>query len=202
MTDPLLREDDNQLRAEVEALRLANAAIQDQMGRDAEQTDRLLRTMEAQASALRAANQQQTNLTNFTQRVMDTSNSLMIVLHPDGRIRQVNGDLPSSFRLATFRSRGASSTTGCTPTSCASLLPQLRAFPGTSTHRFSNSCFSPARTPPNIDWHPAPGNIASIGWKRPFSTIHRGRRKRQSSVRPTLRRSSSNRIFCAIARAF
>jgi diguanylate cyclase (GGDEF)-like protein/PAS domain S-box-containing protein len=102
MTDHSLREEDEQLRAEVEALRLANAAVQDQLSHDAEQTDRLLRTMEAQAGALRAANRRQTNQANFTQRVMDTSSSLMIVLHPDGRIRQVNRRFAAEFQVANL----------------------------------------------------------------------------------------------------
>lgn len=78
------------LRTEVDALRLANAALERQMVIDAEHTDAMLRAMELQSDALREANQRQLNQSNFTQRVMDTTGALMIVLGPDGRIRQVN----------------------------------------------------------------------------------------------------------------
>ena len=78
------------LRIEVESLRLANAAIQEQMSADAEGADVLLRAMQRQAEDLRAATSRQSALAKFTQRVMDTSSALMVVLDADGRIRQVN----------------------------------------------------------------------------------------------------------------
>jgi diguanylate cyclase (GGDEF)-like protein/PAS domain S-box-containing protein len=90
MPDFSLSPEAERLRAEVEALRLANAAIQEQMSIDAARTDKMLRMMEAQAEALQEANRHQTNQADFTQRVMDTSSALMIVLGPEGRISQVN----------------------------------------------------------------------------------------------------------------
>ncbi|MBL1257163.1 EAL domain-containing protein [Methylocystis sp. Sn-Cys] len=90
MSEDALTQEVERLRAEVESLRLANAAIQEQMSLDAAQTDEMLRTMELQAEALQEANQRQANLANFTQRVMDTSSALLIVLGPEGRIGQVN----------------------------------------------------------------------------------------------------------------
>ncbi|QGM46774.1 sensor domain-containing protein [Methylocystis heyeri] len=90
MSDPELAQEIIRLRAEVETLRLANAAIQRQLGVDAGEADRMLRTMELQAEALQEANQRQTSQANFIQRVMDTSSALMIVLGPEGFIRQVN----------------------------------------------------------------------------------------------------------------
>ena len=78
------------LRAEIDSLRLANAAIQQQMSADAAGADALLRAMEAQANALREAHVRQRAQADFTQRVMDTSGALMIVLDAEGRIRQVN----------------------------------------------------------------------------------------------------------------
>jgi len=78
------------LRIEVESLRLANAAVQEQMSADAAGADALLRAMETQAEDLRAANLRQSRQAEFTQRVMDTSSALMIVLDAEGHIRQVN----------------------------------------------------------------------------------------------------------------
>lgn len=106
MGDPSLSEELERLRAEVEALRLANAAVQKRISVDAEQTDRLLRNMEAQASALREANRQQANQAKFTQRVMDTSSSLMIVLRADGCIRQVNRRFATEFHVSNLSLEG------------------------------------------------------------------------------------------------
>lgn len=78
------------LAIEVETLRLANDAVQAQMSRDAERNDQLLRAMEDQAAELQVANRRFARQADFTQRVMDTSSALMIVLEADGRIRQVN----------------------------------------------------------------------------------------------------------------
>jgi len=78
------------LRAEVESLRFANAALERQMVSDAEQTDAMLRAMESQSQALREAGLRRLNQSNFIQRVMDTSGALIVVLGPDGRVREVN----------------------------------------------------------------------------------------------------------------
>ena len=78
------------LRTEIKALRLANAALEQQMSLDAKQTDDLLRTMELQSNALREANLRQLNQSDFIQRVMDTTGALMILLGQDGRLRQIN----------------------------------------------------------------------------------------------------------------
>lgn len=83
-------EEFKRLREEVEALRLANAALEQQMLAGSEQTDAMLRQVEEQRNALRAAHQHQRNLGSFVQRVMDTVASLVIVLGVDGRVRQVN----------------------------------------------------------------------------------------------------------------
>ncbi|MBY6241411.1 EAL domain-containing protein [Methylosinus sp. Sm6] len=78
------------LRTEIEALRLANGALERQLSKEAEQAETMLRGLEAQASALRDANLRQSSQRDFTQRVMDTAGALVVVLRPDGRIRQVN----------------------------------------------------------------------------------------------------------------
>lgn len=85
MSDELER-----LRAEVEALRLANTALEAQMLAGAEQSDVMLREVEAQRNALRTAHQGQRTLSGFVQRVMDTAGSLVIVLGPDGLVRLAN----------------------------------------------------------------------------------------------------------------
>ncbi len=85
MSDELER-----LRAEVEALRLANTALEAQMLAGMEQSDAMLREVESQRNALRAAHQGQRTLSGFVQRVMDTAGSLVIVLGPDGRVRLAN----------------------------------------------------------------------------------------------------------------
>ncbi|MBB4200712.1 GGDEF domain-containing protein [Rhodoblastus sphagnicola] len=79
-----------QLRIEVENLRLANAAIQQQMSADAVRTDQMLRVMEEQAEELHAANRRQNIQVDFTRRVMNTSSALIILLDAEGRIREVN----------------------------------------------------------------------------------------------------------------
>ncbi len=90
MNDPELNEELLRLHTELEALRLANAALERQMSKDAEQTDAMLRTLESQSNALREANRRHLDQSNFIRRVMDTTGALMIVLSPDGRIRQIN----------------------------------------------------------------------------------------------------------------
>lgn len=90
MNDTQLSEELARLRNEVETLRLANATLEKQLTHDAEYTDAILKAMEAQGNALRAANQRLLRQSDFIQRVMDSSGALMIVLEPDGRIHQVN----------------------------------------------------------------------------------------------------------------
>jgi diguanylate cyclase (GGDEF)-like protein/PAS domain S-box-containing protein len=84
------RDEIAQLRTEIEALRLAKAALERQLSLGTEQTETMLRGLEAQANALREANSRQSSQRAFTQRVMDTTSALVVVLRPDGRIRQVN----------------------------------------------------------------------------------------------------------------
>lgn len=94
------------LSFEVETLRMANDAIQDQMSRDAARNDEILRAMEEQAAALRAATRRHAKQADFTQRVMDTSSALMIVLEADGRIRQVNRPFLAVFGIEAAAAGG------------------------------------------------------------------------------------------------
>ncbi|WP_335342550.1 EAL and GGDEF domain-containing protein [Sedimenticola hydrogenitrophicus] len=84
------REELQRLRDELEALRLANTALETQMLAGAEQTDAMLREVEEQRNALRDAHQRERGLAAFAQRVMDTVGSLVIVLGPDGLVRSAN----------------------------------------------------------------------------------------------------------------
>ena len=80
------------LRDELEALRLANGALEQQMLAGAEQTDAMLRQVESQRNALRDAHQRERGLAAFAERVMDAVSSLVIVLGADGRITMANHD--------------------------------------------------------------------------------------------------------------
>jgi signal transduction histidine kinase/CheY-like chemotaxis protein len=78
------------LRSDAEALRIANAALEEQMWISAQQTEAMLSELENQRNALRLANRQQKELAAFTQRIIDTVGSLVIVLNNEGRIRLSN----------------------------------------------------------------------------------------------------------------
>jgi len=99
MADGDLRSLIERLSFEVETLRMANDAVQEQMSNDAARNDEILRAMEEQAAALRAATRRSAKQADFTQRVMDTSSALMIVLEADGRIRQVNRPFLTVFGI-------------------------------------------------------------------------------------------------------
>lgn len=90
MIDVCPRSELENLRTEIAALRLANAALEQQMSLNARQTDDLLRTLEVQSNALREAGLRQANQSDFIQRVMDTTGALMILLGPDGHLRRIN----------------------------------------------------------------------------------------------------------------
>ena len=75
---------------EVDALRLANAALEEQLISDAHQTELMLQQLEQQRNLLREAHQEQQGLMHFVQRVMDTVGSLVIVLDQTGIITQRN----------------------------------------------------------------------------------------------------------------
>ncbi len=78
------------LQAELEALQLANAALEAQMLAGAEQMDVMLREVESQRNALQHANRRERSLNDFAQRVMDTVGSVVIVLSAQGRIERAN----------------------------------------------------------------------------------------------------------------
>lgn len=90
MSDTEMRTQIERLTIEVETLRLANDAIQAQMSRDAERSDEILHAIWDQTAELQIVNRRFSRQADFTQRVMDTSSALMIVLEAEGRIRQVN----------------------------------------------------------------------------------------------------------------
>lgn len=78
------------LTAELEALRLANTALESQLLAGVEQSDAMIREVERQRNEMRAAHGQQQALSNFVNRIIDTSASLVIVLNADGFIQQAS----------------------------------------------------------------------------------------------------------------
>jgi diguanylate cyclase (GGDEF)-like protein/PAS domain S-box-containing protein len=78
------------LREELEAVSLAKGALEEALLAGTEETDRMLREVEAQRNDLRFAHETQRSLSTFIQRVMDTVGGLLVVLGPDGRVRLTN----------------------------------------------------------------------------------------------------------------
>ncbi|ACB33614.1 diguanylate cyclase/phosphodiesterase with PAS/PAC sensor(s) [Leptothrix cholodnii SP-6] len=78
------------LRLEIEALRLANAALESQLLAGSEQAESMFVQLERQRNALRDAHGREQALSAFAQRVMDTVGGVVIALDPQGRLRQRN----------------------------------------------------------------------------------------------------------------
>jgi diguanylate cyclase (GGDEF)-like protein/PAS domain S-box-containing protein len=78
------------LRLEIEALRLANAALEAELLAGAEQAGSMLIELEQQRNALRNTHGREQALSAFAQRIMDTVGGVVITLDPQGRLRQSN----------------------------------------------------------------------------------------------------------------
>jgi len=78
------------LQLQIETLQLANSALQNQLLKEAEQADLMLRELERQRNELRTASRLQQDLANRTQRVIDAVSSLVFRLDLNGRIVQAN----------------------------------------------------------------------------------------------------------------
>ena len=78
------------LQLELQALRLANAALETQLLDGAEQAETMLIELERQGGALRQAHGREQALSAFAQRIMDTVGGLVVVLDAEGRLRQSN----------------------------------------------------------------------------------------------------------------
>lgn len=78
------------LRLEIEALRLANAALESELLAGAEQAGSMLIELERQGNALRDAHGREQALSAFAQRIMDTVGGVVIALDPHGRLQQSN----------------------------------------------------------------------------------------------------------------
>jgi PAS domain S-box-containing protein len=80
----------NALLIETEALRIANKCLEQQLSATVEQTEAMLSELVSQGSALRNANLLQQQAAEFTQWVIDSIGSLVIVLNETGKIKQAN----------------------------------------------------------------------------------------------------------------
>jgi signal transduction histidine kinase/DNA-binding response OmpR family regulator len=78
------------LLLEIEALKLANAALQQRLSADAVQADQVLRELERQRNDLRQSYRRQEDLASFTQRVIDAIGNLVLVLDASGHIVRAN----------------------------------------------------------------------------------------------------------------
>lgn len=78
------------LRLELQALRLANGALEFELMAGAEQADAMLARLEQQRAALQSARDREQSLAAFSERVMDTVGSVVIVLDAHGRLRRSN----------------------------------------------------------------------------------------------------------------
>jgi diguanylate cyclase (GGDEF)-like protein/PAS domain S-box-containing protein len=78
------------LQLELQALRLANAALEAQLLAGAEQAETMFAELERQGGALRHAHGREQTLSAFAQRIMDTVGGLVIVVDAEGRLRQSN----------------------------------------------------------------------------------------------------------------
>lgn len=119
------------LREEVQALRLANAALEERILVGAEEMDAALHEVLAQRNALRKAHRQQSDLAAFVQRVMDTVASLVIVLDVDGRIRLVNSHCRESLGQAGPDPTGARLDEFLHPDERSALAAKLPPLPWT-----------------------------------------------------------------------
>ncbi len=78
------------LGVEVDALRLANAALQRQLSADAEHTDAVLRELETQRDDLRKGYLREQDLATFTQRVINAIGNLVVVVDTSGKLLHLN----------------------------------------------------------------------------------------------------------------
>lgn len=85
--------DVQRLQAEVEALRQANAALEQQIGAVTATMDAMVDDVSFQSRELAARSAEQTRLSAFVTNVMETMDSLLLVLDRFGAIRQANAAL-------------------------------------------------------------------------------------------------------------
>ena len=78
------------LQLEIETLQQANTALEQQLLADAEYTAEMMQVLQDQKNELAEINHRLQKQIEFTQRIIDTTSSLMIVLDHNGFIHQVN----------------------------------------------------------------------------------------------------------------
>ncbi len=117
------------LQAEIAALRLANAALEQRMLAEAQQSDAMLNEVELQRNALRAAHKTQQHLGDFIQRVMDSAGCLLIVLAPDGRVRMSNQRCEAALGVPAAALSGRVLDDWLVPAERSGLAAQLPLLP-------------------------------------------------------------------------
>lgn len=85
------------LQDELQAMRLAQDALESQLTNGAEQADAMLAQLEQQQRALVQAHDREQGLSSFAQRIMDTVGGLVLVLDAEGRLRRGNRQCTDHF---------------------------------------------------------------------------------------------------------
>lgn len=118
-------EEVRRLRDELDALRQANAALEAQVGAVSEQMDLMLAEVSGKSLALERHSQEQQRMGAFIQRVMDTMDSLLLVLDRYGNVIRANAEFQRTLGFAPAELVGRSPDTLLAPADLAALRAQL-----------------------------------------------------------------------------
>jgi len=113
------------LRDELDALRQANAALEVQVSAVSVQMELMLAEMAGKSAALEKRSQEQARLTNFVERVMDTMDSLLLVLDRHGNVARANAEFQRSLGYAPEDLLGRSPDALLSPADLAALRAEL-----------------------------------------------------------------------------
>ena len=117
------------LQNEVDALLLANKAIEKSMLDEAEHADTMLSELEIQRNSLRQAHKTQQHLSGFIQRVMDSAGNMLIVLSPVGHIVMTNRRCEETLGMRSNHFHGEILDTWMLPSECDAMRFQLPELP-------------------------------------------------------------------------
>jgi two-component system sensor histidine kinase/response regulator len=78
------------METELTSLRLANAALEEELTKNSQQMELMLQEVELQRNSLSTLRKIEADLGNYINRVLDNTNCLILVLGIDGHIRYVN----------------------------------------------------------------------------------------------------------------